>query len=923
MNKFKSLFTVFSILAMALVFTHCKDEKQSELSLDSFEQFVTISGKVVYSTGVDTTSTDYTMEVLKPAAGRKVFVEVGYADYKPGSAGTKIFETETDSIGAFSIEIPTTPLGLPTAAIRMEEFTDFYSEYVKMEDGKPVFKTRLRRYELIFPALPSTLKSGAFSFPEALAYGSTEIDMEGYEERLTLTGNVQLAYESSYRIGAYRPASSETVELEVTYDPLAVPPATPLTVTYGTSTDANGNYSITIPLKSFKDGLQIDKVSIRGIGQTEYTHYFKPGRTKKLSGAYATNNLAGFPINLTNIVEDIPHSLGQQFLKFTPGHNDGLPQAEFAPGSWTDDLAGWEKYPGFGEKVTITGTCKMAAETGFATGSYKTGVQTVKLNITAYGTLAPKTVYAATKADGSFSIDLPAEKSTDAYTIALLVPEETEFLHYRSATDSITIGGTYYEYENIKKEAALWNELGDYYYKFTPDNKPKTWHDDLAGWVKIEDRNLTATVSGKVYLAKETAFAAGTYAPATGQVIGIVDGDGNTYEGVVGGDGTLNIEVPVERSTDELTIGLATATIDDIKDFVHYTKGGTEDVRTLAGQYDATQLKSASAKWNELGDIYYEFTPDGTPPATWQKDLAGWKVALNHKFSKPITGTVKFPVENAFRVGSYKGAAYQIVKLASNGFTLVGATDANGAFSIPVPLQYEDDEPGAAWDVSMNSVETTSYIHFRKPGSSSTETLEGDYNLNLDDVPLGSPWNELGTRYYDFAPDGVPTNWSNDLPGWVVLPNQTATITIKAKVKKAFQKKEGGVWIAGWEADKNRMATVQVSGTDYDVVSNSAGDIQFTLPVNGVPATQIITITPDNDASNVTFTHHPDNTSDNRITIYGKFGSAGNITNETITKDATVNTYNVTESAKMYFTPDGAVPDGWAGYDWTAIVDQE
>ncbi|NLK48236.1 MAG: hypothetical protein GX296_05445, partial [Bacteroidales bacterium] len=205
MNKFKSLFTVFSILAMALVFTHCKDEKQSELSLDSFEQFVTISGKVVYSTGVDTTSTDYTLEVMKPATGRKVFVEVPYASYKPGSAGTKIFETETDSVGAFSIEVPTTPLGI-NAGIRMEEFTDFYSEYVKMEDGKPVFKTRLRRYELAFPPLPGTLKTGAFSFPEALAYGSVEIDMEGYDEKITLTGNVQLAYESSYRTGAYRPA---------------------------------------------------------------------------------------------------------------------------------------------------------------------------------------------------------------------------------------------------------------------------------------------------------------------------------------------------------------------------------------------------------------------------------------------------------------------------------------------------------------------------------------------------------------------------------------------------------------------------------------------------------------------------------------------------------------------------------------------
>ena len=917
MNKFKSLFTVFSILAMALVFTHCKDEKQSELSLDSFEQFVTISGKVVYSTGVDTTSTDYTLEVMKPATGRKVFVEVPYASYKPGSAGTKIFETETDSVGAFSIEVPTTPLGI-NAGIRMEEFTDFYSEYVKMEDGKPVFKTRLRRYELAFPHLPGTLKTGAFSFPEALAYGSVEIDMEGYDEKITLTGNVQLAYESSYRTGAYRPASSGTVELEVTYDPLS---PTPLTVTYGAATDANGNYSITIPLKSFEDGLQIDKVSIRGIGQTGYTHHSKPGETKTLSGAYVTGPLGGFPINLTNIIKDIPHSLGQQFLRFTPGHNDGLPQAEFAPESWTDDLAGWEKYPGFDETITVTGTCNMAVETGFATGSYRTGVQTVKLNVN-YGTLPAKTLYAATKPDGSFSIDLPAQKSTDVYAVALLAPEENEYMHFKSVSDTITISGAYNLYANIKKDAPQWYELGDHYYKFTPTALPATWHNDLAGWVKIKDRDLKATVSGKVYLAKETSFATGGYVPAAGQVIGIVDGDGNTYEGVVNENGTLSIEVPVERSTDELTIGLTTATIDDIKDFVHYTKGGTNDVRTLAGQYDATQLKSASAKWNELGDIYYEFTPDA-PPTTWQVDLAGWKVALDHKFSKPITGVLQFPAETAFRVGTYKGAAYQIVKLISNGFTLVGATNANGEFSIPVPLKYEDDEPGAALHADMDAVKTTSFSHFRKPASNSTEILEGDYNVKLTNIPAGSPWYVLGTRYYDFAPDAPPANWTTRLPGWVVLPSYTAAITIKAKVKRAFQKKEGGIWIAGWEIDRNRMATVDVAGNQYDVVSNSAGDIQFVLPVNGVPASLAITITPDDDTADVPFVHHPDVTKDDRVTIYGKFGNANNINARDITKDANTNLYHVTESAKMFYTPDGVAPDGWLNYDWAIIVDQE
>jgi hypothetical protein len=918
MNKLKSLLAVFSISAMALfTFTHCTKEEQSELSLDSFEQFVTISGKVVYSTGVDTTSTDYTIEVMKPAAGRKVFVEVTYASYDPGAAGNKIFETETDEVGEFSIEVPTTPLGI-NATIRMEEFTDFYSEYVKMENGRPVFKTRLRRYQLQFPALPSSLKTGAFSFPEALTYGSTEIDMEGYDEKITLTGNVQLAYESSYRTGAYKPASSGTVELEIVYDPAG---ANPLTVVYGAATDANGNYSVTLPLKSYKDGFQIKEVSIKGIGQAEYTHYYEPNKTKSLSGAYATNKLAGFPINFTNITKDIPHSLGQQFLKFTPGHNDGLPQADFAPESWTDDLAGWEKYPGFNETLTVTGTCYMAAETGFAVGSYKTGVQTVKLNVNYGGVLGAKTLFAATNPDGSFSIDLPAEKSTDVYAVALLAPEEKEFLHYKSAAESIKLSGAYNLYANIKKEAPKWYELGDHYYKFTPDApQPATWHGDLAGWVKKKDHNLKATVSGKVYLAKESAFATGRYVPAANKVIQIDVGT-DSYQGMVSSDGTLSIDVLIENSSDELAVALGTGTINDVKDFEHYTKGGTTNIRTLKGDYTATQLKSASAKWNELGDIYYTFTPDA-PPATWQQDLAGWQVRLDHKFSANITGTLRLPVEESFRVGAYRGAAYQIVKLVSNGFTLVGATNAEGNFSIPVPLQYADDEPGAAWHGDMATLKTTSFSHFRKPASGSTEILEGNYTFKLTNLPAGSPWNVLGTRYYDFAPDGAPTNWSNNLPGWVVVPNYSAVIMVKGKVKKAVQKREGVLWIAGWEVDRNRMVTVTVAGTPFDVVTSSNGDIVFVYPANNAPDNLTITITPDNDDTDVPFVHHPDVTKTNYVSIYGKFVSANNIAAKSIARDPSSSLYNVTESAKMLYSPVGS-PDGWGSYDWASILDQE
>lgn len=914
MNQLKSLFTVCSVVTMALfIFAYCTDDKQSELSLESFEQFVTISGKVVYSTGIDTTSTDYVMEIMKPAVGRKVFVEINYADYNPAAVGVKTYETVIDSVGAFSIEVPTTPTGI-TANIRMEEFTDFFSEYVKMEDGKPVFKTRLRRYDVTFPALPA-LKPGAFSFPNILTYNSTEIDMEGYDERITLTGNVQLAYEASYRTGAYKPASSGTVELEVVYDPLGAA----LTVTYGTATDAAGNYSITLPLKSFKEGLQIKTVSVKGIGQTAYTHYHKPNESKTLSGAYLTTNASGFPVTLTNIIENIPHSLGQQFLKFTPNYNNGLP-AESAPESWTDNLAGWEKYDGFNETVTVTGTCNLAVETAFAVGSYNTGVRTLKLNVVYGGTIPNKTVYAATETDGSFSINLPAEKATDTYTVAVLAPEETEFLHYKSAAESVTLRGTYALYKNIKKDAPQWNELGDYYYKFTPASSPATWHDDLAGWVKIKDHNLFATVAGKVYLAKETSFATGGYDPASNQVIGINAG-GNTYEALVGNDGILSIDVLVENNGDELPVTLNTTTISGIKNFVHFTTGGTDDTRILSGNYTSTQLKSATAKWNELGDIYYKFTPTA-PPATWQANIAGWQVRLDHQFSANITGVLKIPVETAFRTGAYIGASYQTVTVVSNGFTLVGATNADGLFSIPVPLKYTDEEPATTWGASMNAVSTSSFSHFRRPTNTTTEVLSGDYTVKLTHVPAGAAWNQLGTRYYDFTPTGSPTNWSNRLPGWVVVPNNTATITIKGKAKKAVQVKEGGVWIAGWEADKNRLVTVRVSGEDYDVTSNSAGDIIFMLPVISVPASQTISIDPENDVTDVAFIHHADISKDDNVPVYGKFVNAGNISSKVITKDANANLYEVTESAKMYFTPT-VTPDGWSSYSWASIVNND
>ena len=141
-------------------------------------------------------------------------------------------------------------------------------------------------------------------------------------------------------------------------------------------------------------------------------------------------------------------------------------------------------------------------------------------------------------------------------------------------------------------------------------------------------------------------------------------------------------------------------------------------------------------------------------------------------------------------------------------------------------------------------------------------------------------------------------------------------------MKKATQKSEGGNWIANWSIDKDRMITVNVSGNNYDVVSNALGEFSFNLPVLSVPASYTISINPTNDASEVTFLHHPDVSTSEAINIYGKYNSANNIAAKVISKDATSNLYDVTESAKMLFTPT-TVPTGWASYSWAGIIANE
>lgn len=116
------------ILALGLLFTSCSQEKQTEVSFDSVKGSSTILGQALYNEGAKKTQ-DGTIahSNLVPASKQTIMVTVPFSDYNAGSTGVgeKTFTTVTDSIGNYSIEIPTPVTGI-NATINIKPFKANY-----------------------------------------------------------------------------------------------------------------------------------------------------------------------------------------------------------------------------------------------------------------------------------------------------------------------------------------------------------------------------------------------------------------------------------------------------------------------------------------------------------------------------------------------------------------------------------------------------------------------------------------------------------------------------------------------------------------------------------------------------------------------------------------------------------------------------
>ena len=316
--------------------------------------------------------------------------------------GNKVYETVTDAEGHWAFEVPVKSAGINNVTVRMESFRALRSEYVKMDGATPVFKTTLYEYSCDSTVM---LKPGSVVIWDKSLTGDKVSGFDGFDERITLKGNVQQAYESGYRQGAYKPAVNMTIDFEVTYENISE------AVTFGTTTDEQGNYVITLPLRSYEEGFKKLEITPREV-VSSYEHFTAPGKSVQLTGKYAIENngsIVGGNGKMNNFTEQ-EYTMRTMYITFDPEYNDGF-NTTSKPATWPEDgatLAGWlhtdADYP---QKVTVTGKCLFAEETGFCVGTYGNPYQEAYLNVQ-YSSRS-KAVYVNTDAEGNFSFELPVK----------------------------------------------------------------------------------------------------------------------------------------------------------------------------------------------------------------------------------------------------------------------------------------------------------------------------------------------------------------------------------------------------------------------------------------------------------------------------------------------------------------------------------
>lgn len=928
---FASLFVALSLLLVG-----CKPE-QSEMTLDQLTTKAVVAGTIVYDAGVDINSDNqYQVNQIVPAAERTIYVEIPYSQYgNATNQSNKIFETTTDSVGAYSIEIPTTPKGLDvnSVTVRMKEFTTLRSEFKKMENGAPVFETQMYRYSYTQP-VPVSLKPGtSYNFDNNLQLCDKEpVELKGLDETITFKGKINIAYEKNFRQGDYQALANASLIFTAKYSLL---PGEEFE--FGTVTDAEGNYSITLPIENYDKGFDNLEVRALGVGAS-YKHYYEVGKSVELNGAYYNSNNVLDGIALSEIIEGMEYRMPEQFLKFTPNFNNNITTGT-NPSTWEKNLAGWERYDGFNQTQTVKGQILCATETAFGIASFNNEMQETQVIIGYPGSDArggSKTVVVNTDKNGNFSFDVPVLDAQEELTITL--PSDImskKMTHYLSDGSKIRLSGNYTIINDaIRDMDAEWNEAGLAYYSFAPATvtPEMEWNADLVGWKKAnaEYNKLEAalTITADVKLPTETAWGVGSYVPANNMIVNF-NVDGETYAVAVA-NGKAQFTVYAETPSAEPSVNVAGLSKKE-KAFRHFDINGKE--RTLSGKYEHyySIAQADRDEWNKLGEVYCRFVPEGTVDNwnNWFAFLAGWVRIDDAPQAQNVTGSIFLLSEASYGVGMTESAANTLVKLNVNGTRYVALTDANGMFNVPV--YYDPDAPDPTVSVEpyfqSNQIPYTHYSFGNKKLviDANRTSFFREYRINGYDT-----WYDLKGYYYRAPAPYSSTKileWENTYAQKALKYNQQ--IIVSAKVKRAEERVTGSSVEAKWANDnETRLVTLTINGKEYQGVSRS-GNINFRIYVEDATAAAylnpMISIVPESGSSDakIKFYHYLNQESTRRTEIYGYYQSANNLaTPLSYTLDATTKTVTISTSAKMMFIPtDPAYPTDWTMYSWDVTLE--
>jgi hypothetical protein len=229
--------------------------------------------------------------------------------------------------------------------------------------------------------------------------------------------------------------------------------------------------------------------------------------------------------------------------------------------------------------------------------------------------------------------------------------------------------------------------------------------------------------------------------------------------------------------------------------------------------------------------------------------------------------------------------------------------------------------------------EVDDFVHYYHVTSPTQMKIAGNYYhyVSIND----NAWNNKGTAYYKFNPDGSPAEWpNNNLIGWYKQKDSEGKVNFKLYAQKAIESTESGNHEADWTAaGAGVMATVTLTRTSGGYESKTFDMLVSgqALAISGVPFMQKVEDGVDNFTVSIVLKHSSSLAGYPEVTDFKHYADplenavksiSGKYVGYTFSESevATSGVVEIKKSAKLLFQPT-STPDGWSNYDWSSILD--